>query len=93
MGSAVSRARGERDPMRGGLTVTCHRLAAGFACVSDNLIDLEHEGRRWRVEVHRYLGPMVLRADGEPRVRQPGPRSPFWTAWEARYPPRTGSET
>lgn len=37
---------------------------------------------RWLVEAHPYLGPQVLRKDGEPRVRQPGERSPFWAAWD-----------
>lgn len=38
---------------------------------------------RYLVEVHPYLGPMLLRRDGEPRKRQPGPRSDFWRAWDA----------
>lgn len=44
---------------------------------------------RWLVEIHRYCGPIVLRKDGEPRVRQPGARSAFWDAWE-RWDRREG---
>lgn len=35
-------------------------------------------GRRWRFEMHPYSGPLVLRANGDPKTRQPGSRSPFW---------------
>lgn len=45
------------------------------------------KGKKWTFEYHRYFGPTVLRKDGEPRVRQPGPRSLFWAAfarWERR---------
>ena len=45
-------------------------------------------GRRVTFEAHRHLGPILLRADGEPRARQPGPRSEFWPAWE-RWRKRT----
>ena len=39
-------------------------------------------GRRWTFEMHRIFGPLVLRADGQPRERQPGTRSAFWPAFE-----------
>lgn len=40
-------------------------------------------GRSWRFEQTRMFGPVVLRADGNPKSRQPGSRSAFWAAWEA----------
>jgi hypothetical protein len=43
---------------------------------------VDSKGRRWTFEVHPYCGPIVLRADGNPKARQPGSRSPFWDAWE-----------
>lgn len=50
--------------------------------------ELEHvitdqAGKAWRFEMHRICGPIVLRADGQPKARQPGSRSPFWPAFEA----------
>lgn len=37
-----------------------------------------HKGRVYRWEFHNYLGPLFLRKDGEPMVRQPGQRSGAW---------------
>lgn len=51
-------------------------------------------GRTWRFEWHHFCGPMVLRADGEPRSRQPGERSSFWPAldeWSKVHRPATGA--
>ena len=39
-------------------------------------------GRQWRFEQHHFCGPIVLRQDGQPKVRQPGSRSRFWAAYE-----------
>jgi hypothetical protein len=39
-------------------------------------------GRRWKFEAHPVFGPIVLRANGDPKTRQPGSRSAFWGAWE-----------
>jgi hypothetical protein len=43
----------------------------------------DSKGRAWRFEEHHYCGPIVLRNDGEPKARQPGSTSAFWTAYEA----------
>lgn len=43
----------------------------------------DSQGRKWRFEQTRMFGPIVLRADGEPKVRQPGSRSAFWDAYDA----------
>lgn len=43
----------------------------------------DQAGKAWRFEMHRICGPIVLRADGQPKARQPGSRSPFWPAFEA----------
>lgn len=41
-------------------------------------------GRCFYFEWHSYCGPtLVSRLTGEPRVIQPGPRSPFWDAAQA----------
>lgn len=42
----------------------------------------DYAGRAWRFENHRMFGPVVLRADGQPKSRQPGSRSAFWPAWQ-----------
>ena len=47
--------------------------ADGFAIVN---------GRMWRWEFSKRTGPLFLRADGEPRVRQPGEKHPVWAAVE-----------
>jgi hypothetical protein len=47
--------------------------AEGFAIVN---------GRMWRWEFSKWTGPMFLRADGEPMVRQPGEDHPVWAAFE-----------
>ncbi len=42
-------------------------------------------GKRFYFERHSYLGPILLTKKGDPAARQPGERSPFWTAftqWE-----------
>ena len=51
----------------------------------------DSRGNRWTFDMHPYLGPLVLRSDGEPRVKQPGSRSAFWPAfmaWWARHEAR-----
>jgi hypothetical protein len=47
--------------------------AEGFAIVN---------GRMWRWEFSKWTGPMFLRANGEPMVRQPGAKNPVWGAFE-----------
>jgi hypothetical protein len=42
----------------------------------------DERGIAWTFENSRMFGPLLLRADGEPRARQPGERSAFWPAWE-----------
>jgi hypothetical protein len=45
------------------------------------------DGRVWRFEFHKFLGPTFLRKDGEPRARPPAERHPVWDAyglWEAQ---------
>lgn len=37
-------------------------------------------GKVWRFEMHPYSGPAVQDDDGELADKQPGERSPFWTA-------------
>lgn len=42
------------------------------------------DGKVMTFEMHHYFGPGVLKKDGDPYARQPGPRHPFWdavTAW------------
>lgn len=38
------------------------------------------KGKRWKFEMHRYCGPIVLGAKGDPLDKQPGDKSPFWHA-------------
>lgn len=61
-------------------------LGCAGAIRGEHVIE-DDKGRRWRFEWHPYFGPAVLRADGQPKARQPGSRSPFWRAldaWRAR---------
>lgn len=38
-------------------------------------------GERYPFEMHPLFGPALLdKRTGDPRIRQPGPRSPFWMA-------------
>ena len=37
-------------------------------------------GRVWKFEMHPRFGPIVLDRRGDPVDKQPGERSPFWTA-------------
>jgi hypothetical protein len=39
-------------------------------------------GRNYRWEFHRWLGPTFLRADGRPLKHQPGERHPVWEAFQ-----------
>lgn len=39
-------------------------------------------GRYWMWEFKPYLGPIFLTAKGEPRVHQPGEKSPAWDVFE-----------
>lgn len=46
---------------------------------------VDANGKTWSFSWHDFLGPTVLRGDGQPFARQPGIRSPFWpalTAWQ-----------
>lgn len=49
-------------------------------------------GKCWRFEMHRWSGPIVLRADGEIATNQPGDRSPFWPAFEAWQAQQEGTK-
>ncbi len=53
-----------------------------------DLYEVTHEGRVWRFEYHEWLGPTVVRKDGEPCAKQPGYRSPFWAAFETWWKTR-----
>lgn len=59
--------------------IGCSGLSLGGR---DHLIE-GADGRRWYFEMHLQFGPMLLRANGDPKTRQPGSRSPFWPAFEA----------
>jgi hypothetical protein len=39
-------------------------------------------GKKWKFEFNRWFGPLFLRKDGEPRVRQPDTRNPVWSEFE-----------
>ena len=41
---------------------------------------IEVDGQRIHFEMHRWFGPAVLNAAGDPARNQPGPRHKFWTA-------------
>ena len=53
---------------------TCGPDADGSAIVN---------GREWRWEFHRYLGPTFLKQDGEPRKKFPSEKHPVWDVFEA----------
>ena len=38
----------------------------------------DEAGKRYKFEMHRMFGPILLRSDGEVAARQPGEKSPFW---------------
>ena len=44
------------------------------------------KGRAIRWEFHEYLGPIFLRADGEPMKSQPGEGHGVWRHFEAWLP-------
>lgn len=41
---------------------------------------IEVGGKRLHFEMHRWCGPAMLNAAGDPADKQPGPRHEFWTA-------------
>lgn len=41
---------------------------------------IDAKGKRWTFEMHPYCGPVVLNRHGDPALRQPGEKSPFWNA-------------
>lgn len=48
---------------------------------------VDANGKTWLFDWHAFLGPTVLTKAFEPRLHQPGPRSPFWPAlalWQER---------
>jgi hypothetical protein len=68
--------------------MTCIRVPNGIVCVSPEHEVTDANGKTWRFEFHSFLGPTILRKDGQPRARLPGERSPFWpafTAWHAEW--------
>lgn len=61
-------------------TICCTACTEG-----DQVHDIaDVRGQTWRFEMYRFCGPIVLRQDGQPKERQPGGRSPFWPAFDAR---------
>jgi len=60
------------DPFKGG---------AIFMDFPDAFAQGKHKGRLYRWSFHEYLGPLFLRKDGEPLVRQPGEKSGAWMAF------------
>lgn len=38
------------------------------------------KGKVWKFEMHPQFGPAILDGRGDPADKQPGSRSPFWTA-------------
>ena len=56
------------------------------SCIIDCFVDAEGSaivnGREWRWEFHKYLGPTFLRKDGEPMARFPREGHPVWAAFE-----------
>ena len=55
----------------------------GILTVPDIFTVTDANGREWRFDYHHYLGPSVLKANGDPRERQPGIKSSFWPAFSA----------
>ncbi len=42
---------------------------------------IDVEGKAVTFEDHWRIGPQVLKKNGDPYARQPGPRDPFWEAY------------
>lgn len=55
--------------------------SAGFIQFADPIRKITVAGKSFFFEDHRYFGPLATSKDGDPKARQPGPRSPFWYAW------------
>lgn len=62
---------------------TRFRFATGSMTILPEFTLTLADGRRFRFDWHRYLGPTFLGADGEPLARQPGERHPLWPAFTA----------
>ena len=41
-------------------------------------VKIRYGDKEWTFEWHHYCGPSELDRRGDPKARQPGPRSPFW---------------
>lgn len=46
---------------------------------------VDRNGKTWLFFMHPYCGPSVLRKDGRDRKYNPGPKSPFWEAFNEWY--------
>jgi hypothetical protein len=46
---------------------------------------IDKNGKTWKFQMHPYCGPSVLRKDGRDRKHNPGPKSPFWDAFNIWY--------
>lgn len=52
-----------------------------FICGPDVFHECVVDGITYRWEFHEHMGPLFLRKDYEPLVRQPGPNNRVWPAF------------
>lgn len=69
--------------------MTCLRIPNGVICVAIEHEVVDANGKPWLFEMNAYFGPLVIgKRGGEPLATQPGPRSPFWPAFDAWFESR-----
>lgn len=52
----------------------------GVMTYQHNYRIIDSTGKEWNFEWHSHFGPFVLKKDGDPRLNQPGEKSPYWVA-------------
>ena len=53
-----------------------------FLSLGGEIHEIQIVGHTWRFEDHPVFGPLVLGRQDQILAKQPGPRSPFWPAFE-----------
>ena len=63
--------------------MTCERFNNGIVCFPSTFEIVDAVGKKWSFSWHSFLGPTVLKKNGDPMAKQPGEKSAFWPALAA----------
>lgn len=62
--------------------MTCDKVGSAIVCFNRDYRIRDRNGKAWYFEHHHFMGPSILKKNGDPARRQPGEKSPFWEAFQ-----------